>query len=218
MKLASVFSYMPLAGHRFQIIGGVVQRVTIFVVNHEAGRQWPVRSFPNQNRAELPVARIGGLYECTGSPVFVEPYSHRTYRESLVRNVTGLEFGMGRQVDALHALCPRRVPFWECVRWSFPRSPLVADLVLARHAPDGQVPLPAALLAAKAGGFSAVRPHLERAAANFAFFCNHEEIIAHNGARSTDIACRRIEAAQAQGRLLQHDAPRKPVQGAMGYE
>ena len=33
-----------------------------------------------------------------------------------------------------------------------------------------------------------------------------------------DAACERIEAAQAQGQLLQHEAPQKPVQGAMGYE
>lgn len=36
--------------------------------------------------------------------------------------------------------------------------------------------------------------------------------------RYFDIACRRIEAAQAQGQLLPHDAPEKPVQEAMGYE
>ena len=36
--------------------------------------------------------------------------------------------------------------------------------------------------------------------------------------RYFDIACRRIEAAQAQGQLLPHDAPQKPVQEAMGYE
>ncbi len=35
--------------------------------------------------------------------------------------------------------------------------------------------------------------------------------------RYFDIACRRIEAAQAQGQLLPHDAPEKHVQEAMGY-
>jgi site-specific DNA-methyltransferase (adenine-specific)/modification methylase len=33
-----------------------------------------------------------------------------------------------------------------------------------------------------------------------------------------DIACERIENAQRQERLLPHEAPRKPVQEAMGYE
>jgi hypothetical protein len=110
------------------------------------------------------------------------------------------------------------------IGWTNPLPPLVAKLVVVRHCAACHMPFPAAGLAAKARSFCAVWPNLKRAAAYFACFRDHFEIIPQfMGSGTTGvaavqegrkfigieidenyfrIACERIERAQDQLRLF----------------
>jgi hypothetical protein len=104
-------------------------------------------------------------------------------------------------------------------------APCVTDLVVVRHGSHSHVPFSAARFTAKTGFVCTVWLHVKRAAAYLACFRNHAEIIPRfMGSGTTgvacanlgrkfigieidelyfDIACERIAAAYAQGRLFQ---------------
>jgi len=91
----------------------------------------------------------------------------------------------------------------KCVRRSKTFTPLVSNLVVARHISDGHMPLAAAGLAAKTGFIGAIRFYLKRGTANLACFSNHGNILPRfMGSGTTGVAAVQPVQKMVQEALL----------------
>lgn len=168
--IPSMFSRVISARHEFEIIDGIIQRVPVFMMDHEAGLHRSVDGLPDNHCTQAPHIRIGDLGMSADTPRLVSTKRDRANRHLFRRLMSRLPLSCGREVDAFQSEIPRSLTMLERGRVrSVARSVFVADIPRLRNARKSRagVPRPATRSGTETRGLLAVWLHREGCGTDF---------------------------------------------------
>lgn len=177
-KITAVLLDMLLPRKCLKITWSIVQAIAVSVMNDHSRRySLTMSGLPDNNRTKTPRIRICNFDKSSRSTIFVFANADGANFHALFRFRAFFKLGIWRQMNSFDSLIPWLMLREKRISWRLSGSPFIPNLVIVRHFAICHVPLTAAGLAAKARSFFAVWLNLERAAAYFACFRDHYEII-----------------------------------------